>query len=231
LTLPKRWFIVYFSIVLSLLQLKTVNLGQEVSVYVLESEPVENTSTRELVQQMQAGSLDALGSLYDRYHQMVYRTALGITSDTEAASDLLQDVFLRMHRFADKIDVERPLEPWLYRVTVNLACSWTKRQRWLRPIEELAEWLAGDQKHSPVQMLEKNEARGNVEKAIATLPLAHRTVIVMYYVNDLSLQEIADILAVPVGTVKSRLHYGRHALKQELDVQSGLLLNIGYEFT
>jgi RNA polymerase sigma-70 factor (ECF subfamily) len=214
-----------------LLQLKIVNLGQEVSVYVLESEPVENTSTRELVQQMQAGSLDALGSLYDRYHQMVYRTALGITSDTEAASDLLQDVFLRMHRFADKIDVERPLEPWLYRVTVNLACSWTKRQRWLRPIEELAEWLAGDQKHSPVQMLEKNEARGNVEKAIATLPLAHRTVIVMYYVNDLSLQEIADILAVPVGTVKSRLHYGRHALKQELDVQSGLLLNIGYEFT
>lgn len=193
--------------------------------------PVENPNTRELVQQMQAGSLEALGALYDRYHPMVYRTALGITNDTEAASDLLQDVFLRMHRFADKIDVERPLEPWLYRVTVNLSCSWAKRQRWVRPIEELAEWLSGDQKHSPVQMMEKNEARGYVEKAIATLPLSHRTVIVMYYVNDLSLQEIADILALPVGTVKSRLHYGRHALKQAMDAQSGLALNIGYEFT
>ncbi|HNB50520.1 MAG TPA: RNA polymerase sigma factor [Anaerolineales bacterium] len=192
---------------------------------------MENISTRELVEQMQAGSLEALGALYDRYHPMVYRTALGITSDTEAASDLLQDVFLRMHRFADKIDVNRPLEPWLYRVTVNLACSWAKRQKWLRPIEELAEWLSGDQRHSPVQMMEKNETRGNIEKAIATLPLSHRTVIVMYYVNELSLQEIADILTLPVGTVKSRLHYGRHALKQEMDVQNGHLLNIGYEFT
>lgn len=193
--------------------------------------PVENPSTRELVQQMQTGSLEALGALYDRYHQMVYRTALGITNDAEAASDLLQDVFLRMHRFADKIDVARPLEPWLYRVTANLACSWAKRQRWIRPIEELAEWLSGDQKHSPVQMMEKNETRGYVERAIAMLPLSHRTVIVMYYVNDLSLQEIADILALPVGTVKSRLHYGRHALKQAMDAQSGLSLNIGYEFT
>lgn len=192
---------------------------------------MENPSTRELVQQMQAGSLEALGALYDRYHPMVYRTALGITSDTEAASDLLQDVFLRMHRFADKIDVNRPLEPWLYRVTVNLACSWAKRQRWLRPIEELAEWLAGDQKYSPVQMTEKNETRGFIQQAIASLPLSHRTVIVMYYVNDLSLQEIADILALPVGTVKSRLHYGRHALKQDMEVQSGVLPHIGYEFT
>ncbi|NUM46419.1 MAG: hypothetical protein HUU38_17085, partial [Anaerolineales bacterium] len=62
-------------------------------------------------------------------------------------------------------------------------------------------------------------------------PLSHRTVIVMYYVNDLSLQEIADILALPVGTVKSRLHYGRHALKQDMEVQSGVLPHIGYEFT
>ncbi|GAB4578718.1 MAG: sigma-70 family RNA polymerase sigma factor [Anaerolineales bacterium] len=193
--------------------------------------PVENPSTRELVLQMQAGSLEALGALYDRYHPMVYRTALGITSDTEAASDLLQDVFLRMHRFAGKIDIERPLEPWLYRVTVNLACSWAKRQRWIRPIEELAEWLSGDQKHSPVQMTEKNETRGYIERAIASLPLSHRTVIVMYYVNELSLQEIADILALPVGTVKSRLHYGRHALKQAMDGQSGVPLNLGYEFT
>ncbi len=197
----------------------------------MQSLPVDNSNTRDLVLQMQAGSLDALGELYDQHHLMVYRTALGITNDAEAAADLLQDVFLRMHRFANKIDVTRPLEPWLYRVTVNLACSWAKRQRWVRPIEELAEWLAGDPKHSPVHMTEKNETRGHVEEAIASLPLAHRTVIVMYYVNNLSLQEIADILALPVGTIKSRLHYGRHALKTEMEVHNGVLPNIGYEFT
>jgi len=95
----------------------------------------------------------------------------------------------------------------------------------------LAEWLSGDQKHSPVHMAEKNETRGYVEEAISSLPLSHRTVIVMYYVNNLSLQEIADILVLPVGTVKSRLHYGRHALKEEMEVQSGVLPKIGYEFT
>ena len=192
---------------------------------------MENTSTREFVQQMQAGSLDALGELYDRYNQMVYRTALGITGDTEAAADLLQDVFLRMHRFADRIDIDRPLEPWLYRVAANLSCSWVKRQRWVRPIEELAEWLSGEPKHSPAQIAEKNETWGYVEQAVASLPLAHRTVIVMYYINNLSLQEIADILDLPVGTVKSRLHYGRHALREQMEVQSGVLPQIGYEFT
>jgi len=192
---------------------------------------VENNSTREFVQQMQAGSLEALGELYDRYNQMVYRTALGITGDPEAAADLLQDVFLRMHRFADKIDVNRPLEPWLYRVTANLSCSWAKRQRWVRPIEDLAEWLSGDHKHSPSHLAEKNETWGHLEQAIVSLPLSHRTVIVMYYVNNLPLQEIADILNLPVGTIKSRLHYGRHALKEEMEVQSGVLPKIGYEFT
>ena len=74
----------------------------------------------ELIKQLQNGSLDALGVLYERYRHMVYRTALAITSDTEAASDLLQDVFLRLYRFADRFDSTRPLEPWLYRMTTNL---------------------------------------------------------------------------------------------------------------
>jgi RNA polymerase sigma-70 factor, ECF subfamily len=193
--------------------------------------PLEKISTRELVQQMQAGSLDALGDLYDRYNQMVYRTALGITGDTEAAADLLQDVFLRVHRFADRIDTDRPLEPWLYRVTANLSCSWAKRQRWVRPIEELAEWLSGEQKHSPSQIAERKETWGDIKQAVASLPLTHRTVIVMYYVNSLSLREIADILDLPVGTIKSRLHYGRHALREQMEVQSGILSQVGYEFT
>ena len=70
---------------------------------------MEQTNDRDLVFQLQRGSLEALGLLYDRHRRMVYRTALVITGDPEAASDLLQDVFLRLYRFADRIDRQRPL--------------------------------------------------------------------------------------------------------------------------
>jgi RNA polymerase sigma-70 factor (ECF subfamily) len=191
----------------------------------------QDISTRELVLRLQAGELDALGDLYDRHQQLVYRTALAITGDGEAAADLLQDVFLRFHRFADRVDPERPLEPWLYRMTANLACTWVKRQRWMRPIEDLSDWLAGDARQSPARMAEVAETWGDLQTALKALPLNQRTVIVMYYVNGLSLQEISEVLEVPVGTIKSRLHYSRLALKKEMESQNRLLTEMRYEFT
>ena len=172
---------------------------------------------RELVLQLQAGSLDALGDLYDRYRQTVYRTALAITGDQDVASDLLQDVFLRLHRFADRIDPQRPLEPWLYRMTANLAYTWLKRdRRWLRPLEDLADWLAGSAMNATYDVVELRDDWNQVQQAVSQLPVSQRIVIVLYYLNDLSLQEISGILEVPVGTVKSRLHYGRQFLKKKL---------------
>jgi RNA polymerase sigma-70 factor (ECF subfamily) len=191
----------------------------------------QDISTRELVLRLQAGELAALGDLYDRHQQLVYRTALAITGDTEAASDLLQDVFLRFHRFADRVDADRPLEPWLYRMTANLACTWVKRQRWMRPIEDLSDWLAGDSKHSPARLAEVAETWGDLHNALQALPLNQRTVIAMYYINGLTLQEISEVLDVPVGTIKSRLHYGRSALKKEMEGQNRLLTEVRYEFT
>lgn len=190
-------------------------------------------SDRELILRLQAGSLDALGTLYDRHRKMVYRTALGISGDSEAAADLLQDVFLRLHRFAGRIDPERPLEPWLYRMTANLAYTWVKRRhRWFSPIEEIAEWLASNKKRdAPQQVAEIDEELRKVQQAIAALPLTQRVVVVLYYINDLSLQEIAEILDVPEGTIKSRLHYGRKAVKKHLSLQDDLLLEMQYEFT
>jgi RNA polymerase sigma-70 factor (ECF subfamily) len=175
---------------------------------------------RELILQLQEGSLDALGGLYDRHRQMVYRTALAITGDQDAASDLLQDVFLRLYRFADHIDRNRPLEPWLYRMTTNLCYTWVKRNnRWVRSLEDLADWLAGAAKNQPHDVVEKQDDWDQVQKAVSGLPLSQRVVVVLYYLNDLSLQEIAEILDVPVGTVKSRLYYSRLSIKKSLGLR------------
>ena len=193
---------------------------------------MQNTSDQELILQIQGGSLNALGVLYDRHRRLVYRTALAITSDPEAAADLLQDVFLRLHRFAERVDATRPLEPWLYRVTANLSYTWVKRQqRWTRPLEDIAEWLVGSKKNSPQHVAEQDEESLQVQQAISNLPLAQRIVVVLYYVNDLSLQEISEILEIPEGTVKSRLHYGRQSLKKHLNLESEMLAEMQYEFT
>ena len=195
--------------------------------------PLDAISDRELVVWLRQGSLEALGFLYDRYQRMVYRTALAITGDPDAAADLLQDVFLRLHRFARRIDVERPLEPWLYRMTANLAYTWVKRHnRWTKPLEDIAEWLMNGLKNPPLSQVEFSDTWMQVQNALASLPLPQRVVVVLYYINDLSIQEISDILEIPVGTVKSRLHYGRQALKEHLGLLSGEgNTEIQYEFT
>ncbi|HSO26431.1 MAG TPA: sigma-70 family RNA polymerase sigma factor [Anaerolineales bacterium] len=191
-----------------------------------------DSSDKELILALQDGSLDALGVLYDRYRQLVYRTALAIVGDTEAASDLLQDVFLRLHRFADRIDPQRPIEPWLYRMTANLSYTWVKRRnRWIRPLEDLAEWIAGAHRNFPYEQAERNDEWEQVQKAVSALPLPQRVVVVLYYLNDLSLQEIAEILDVPVGTVKSRLHYGRQTLKKSLKLSGEGLPDFNYKST
>ena len=191
---------------------------------------VDKVANRELILQLQNGSLEALSVLYDRHQFLVYRTALAITGDTEAAADLLQDVFLRLHRFADRVDPGRPLEPWLYRMTVNQSHDWVKRMnRWSQPLEDFVEWLASAGKNPPYEAVERNDEWQQVQWAISPLTLNQRIVVVLYYLNDLSLKEISDILDIPVGTVKSRLHYGRRALKKKLELQKDILPDFNYE--
>jgi RNA polymerase sigma-70 factor (ECF subfamily) len=163
---------------------------------------------------------------------MVYRTALAITHDEDAAADLLQDVFLRLYRFAHRVDATRPLEPWLYRVTTNLAYTFIGRQkRWWRAMKDIAERLKGEPDQNSEKIAERKEEFGWVQRAIASLSVQHRIVIVLYYVNNQSIKEIADILDIPVGTVKSRLYYGRQSLKMKLGMMGELTPGISYEFS
>jgi len=194
---------------------------------------VSQLSDGKLVRQLQLGDLGALGVLYDRHRQLVFRTALGITGDPEAAADLLQDVFLRMHRFSHRIDTDRPLQPWLYRATTNLTYSWIKRRhRWSRFLNEMAASITRNRKPSHARTAERdNDEWQSVQQALRSLPIAQRVVVVLYYLNDLSLQETSDVLEIPVGTVKSRLHYGRIALKKQLMLDRDVLQEVGYEFT
>ena len=192
---------------------------------------MEDRPDRDLILELQAGELNALGDMYDRHRHLVYRTALAITCDPEMAADLLQEVFLRLHRFAERIDPSRPLQPWLYRMTVNLSYTYIKRKsRWIRYINEMAERIVMERRPaSPHNLAERDESWRWVRQAILALPVQQRMVVVLYYINDLSLKEISGILEIPVGTVKSRLHYARRVLKKQLGSHREALRTVFYE--
>ena len=186
-----------------------------------------------LVVRIRDGDLEALGELYKKYKTQVYRTALAITHDEKAAEDILQDVFLRIYTYADRIDETRPLGPWLYRVTVNLAYSWTSRvKRWLRSFQNtLDRWIL-PALWRPEAEAEKREQRCFLQQAIDALPPRHHAVIVLYYLEELSLKEIAYVMDIPEGTVKSRLHYARERLRKSiLERERGLVPEMAYDFT
>ena len=183
-----------------------------------------------LILRLQAGDLDALGLLYDRHRAAVYRTAVAILRDSDVAEDLLQDVFLRLHTYAASVKPDLPLAPWLYRVTINLCYTWFARRRWLAPLDEVLEKLIGPARHRPEPAAEQHDARVVMQQAIDALPFNQRVVVILHYLNDLSLQEIAEILKCPVGTVKSRLYYARESLRQQLEGNT-LALEVAYEFT
>jgi RNA polymerase sigma-70 factor (ECF subfamily) len=185
---------------------------------------------RELVLRLQKGDLDSLGDLYDRHRHLVYRTALAICGDPEMASDLLQEVFLRLNRFADRIDPERPLEPWLYRMTANLSYTWLKkRSHWLKLVRDITDHFVVDKRPSPHVLAERDETWQWIRQAIMALPIQQRLVVVLYYINDLSIQEISEVLEIPAGTIKSRLYYARKQLKKHLGSQEEVLLRVYYE--
>ena len=171
----------------------------------------------ELVTRLQAGDLEALGHLFDRYYAQIFRTAVAITHDDAVAEDITQDCFLRLHRYANRIDTRLPLAPWLYRVTVNLSYTWITRHKKRRvSLEAVVDYLMSPPRTTPDHAVEVSGLQAEVRQAISALNFNQRVVVVLHYLNGLSLEDIADILECPVGTVKSRLYYARENLRHKL---------------
>lgn len=193
----------------------SLNLLSEVRVLI--DSTMSTLADRDLIECLRSGDLSALGTLYDRYRLLVFHTALAITRDRQSAEDILQECFLKLNTYASRIDVTLPLEPWLYRVTVNLAYTWiARRSRWLISLESVLDRLVSPARTGTEYHAELSELNAVIQRAIELMPAAQRLTVILYYLNDLSLKEISYILDCPVGTVKSRLYYGREQLKRQL---------------
>jgi RNA polymerase sigma-70 factor (ECF subfamily) len=172
---------------------------------------------RDLLVLMQADDLDAFEQFFRRHRSLIERTAQALTGDPHIAEEVLQDTFLRAYRHRRTLRLDVSPVPWLYRVAINLCYSRLGRRR--LPTEPIGDsTTAGLRDHAPepAELAERAELRQAIRRGIAALPEKHQLVIVLYYLNGLSLQETADALGIRLGTAKSRIHYALLALREHL---------------
>ncbi len=167
---------------------------------------------------MQADEIDAFEAFFLRYRGAIYRTAYGLTGDPQAAEEILQDTFARAYQRRSTLRPDVSPLPWLHRVALNLCYTRLSRRRPpSEPIGESQAMFLTDGSIEPSERAEQHELREIVREGVAGLPLKHQSVVVLYYLHGLSLQETADLLGVRLGTVKSRLHYALRALRADLE--------------
>lgn len=152
-----------------------------------------------------------------RYGRKVYTIAYRLTGDPEEARDLAQDVFVRVYRNLDKYE-PGTFDGWLYRVTKNLFLDRVRRRQRYRmePLPD-EEWRQPPERSpGPEERAEAGALRGRIGDALAELPPTFRTAVVLCDIQGLSYEEIAEATGWPLGTVRSRIHRGRKALRRKL---------------
>lgn len=169
-----------------------------------------------------AGDPDAFGHLVRLTQDRLYSTLFRISGSAEDARDLLQDTLLRAYENLDRFHGESSFYTWVYRIAINLAISEKRRRKagWGRMAQadvDRVEPSSDVTRTDPTLPLERAEQDARIQHALDQLHADHRLVVVMRDIDGMRYDEIANVLKVPIGTVRSRLHRGRAELRQRLD--------------
>ncbi|MEX1229190.1 MAG: RNA polymerase sigma factor [Planctomycetaceae bacterium] len=178
-----------------------------------ELQQLEEANLVLLAQEGDAGAFRQLVELYDRRLLYFIRRLL---NETEEAFDVLQEVWLRVHRSLHKLRSPRAFRVWIYRIAHAQVMSALRRKRVLVTYEELPLDQVPD-----VTLTETSfEAADAVHAALETLSLDHRRVLTLRFLEDMSVEDIAFVLECKAGTVKSRLHYAKAALGRRIEEEN-----------
>jgi len=160
----------------------------------------------------QLGEPDAFDALIARWHEPLWRYARRVTGDDGGADDTVQEVWVRVLRGIGRLRDRTRLRPWIFGIARRVLMD-RLRAKYAEPegvaIEDTE--IAG-----PDDTSDQDEAISVMHEELALLPLAEREVVVLFYLEELTLSELAQILEIPIGTVKSRLFRARQALRRHL---------------
>ena len=177
---------------------------------------MEQISDEQLLAQSRTGDKDAFAQLVRRYEQELYNFLLRFLGKASLAEDVFQEAFLQVHLSADSFDISRRFRPWLYTIAANKARD-LLRSRARRPAIQIT--ATGDEMNetdlwhnlvrdetTPEDIFDRKLQKEMVRKVVSELSDNLREILVLAYFEQLSYKEMAEVLGIPLGTVKSRLH-------------------------
>jgi len=180
---------------------------------------------RALIERCKRGDIGAFNDLVRKYEKQVYNFAYRLTGNYDDANDVAQDAFLRVFNAIGTFRGDSSFSTWLFRITTNVFLDERKKAK-AHPQTSLDEYLElgessvarqiEDPSPTPEAVLEESERALILSKAVGDLPEYQRAMVTLYHTQQKSYEEIAEIMDLPIGTVKSRLNRARLALKEKL---------------
>ncbi|MBV9712828.1 MAG: RNA polymerase sigma factor [Ktedonobacteraceae bacterium] len=187
------------------------------------------SSDSELVAMMREHNTDAFEELSARYREIIYRHVLSTVHDSDAAEDVVQEVFLRIWTHAEQWNERGTFKAWLFRIATNLALNYlrTLRRRRQQPLEtpsdpldeddesSIPEWMTNHALPGPEIIVEQGERSRLLQQLVNGLPEEKREVFRLIHDDEMEMRQVAETLGIPEGTVKSRLYYANRRLARE----------------
>ncbi|GGD29398.1 MULTISPECIES: RNA polymerase sigma factor SigW [Pontibacillus] len=179
---------------------------------------------KQKIKKVKKGDHSAFEDVVTFYQNKVYQICYRMLGNAHEAEDIAQEAFIRAYTNIHSYDENRKFSTWLYRIATNLSIDRIRKKKpdyfldaEVRGTEGLTMYsqISADE-DLPEEEVESLELQEYIHQEILKLPAKYRSVIVLRYIDELSLQEISDILDIPVGTVKTRVHRGREALRKKL---------------
>jgi RNA polymerase sigma-70 factor (ECF subfamily) len=186
----------------------------------VHSPPVELDADQDIVARCRSGDPEAFAELVRKYQSRVLTLAARILDNRSEAEDVAQDIFVKIFQSLHDFRGASRFSTWLYRITVNHCLNYIRRrtrQQQTLVVTEPGEWMQESSPSSPYKTLEQKERWTLVQAKLQVLSPEHRTIILLRDFEGLSYEEIADVLQLESGTVKSRLHRARMELKSLLE--------------
>ena len=176
----------------------------------IENEPLPVAEAR-------AGVSEAWDALFRRYQLPLYTYVVELVHDEQASLDIVQDTFINAARHIAGLRDDAKFGSWLFGIAHQKCIQrWRKQGREAAALEELAA-AGGEFKDDPAELLIREEQEAAFMKLLRRLPVEQRSALVLHFVEDFPLEEIARITETQLGTVKSRLHYARKVLRKLLE--------------
>lgn len=179
---------------------------------------------KRIIKKVKKGDQEAFSELVELYKDKVYQISYRMLKDAYEAEDIAQEAFIRAYTNISSYDPKRKFSTWLFTIVTNLSIDRIRKRKPDYFLDAEKEGNEGYSMYStlpsdepgPEEKVEKLELQNQIQDRISSLPPLYRSIIVLRYIEELSIKEIGHILNIPEGTVKTRIHRGREALRKQL---------------